>query len=76
MGMEDGIMTRDKAALGSWITFFFGLKRRDVELNPDGYWLWKGVCSRRVEFSSEDWAKTYDLKPPRRGSAFEVEIEL
>ena len=76
MGMEDGVLTRDKAALGGSITFFFGLKRRDVKFDPDGYWLWKGVLPRFIEFTEAEWRETYDLKPPRRGTAFEAQVEL
>ena len=74
--MTSGMLTRDKGVLGGSITFFSGLKRRDVKFDPDGYWLWKGVLPRFEEFTLEDWKKNYDLKPPRCGTAFEVEIEL
>ena len=73
--MTSGVLARDK---NGDIVFFNGQRRKDVELMADGLWTWRKTSSigDLTEFTPEDWKKTYDLKPPRRGSVFEVEIEL
>ncbi len=73
--MTSGVLCRDKDDDGE-IVFFPGLRRRDVRSVGRGYWEWKKGYIEYTEFSLEDWKKTYDMKPPRRGTAFEVEIEL
>ncbi len=75
--MTAGVLGRDKNEDDGYIAFYKGLRREDVKLTDNGFWVRKkGHTDDYTEFTPEDWKKTYDLKPPRRGTAFEVEIEL
>ncbi len=74
--MTTGVLARDTEDEGSGIVFFIGLKRNQVRRGR-GFWrTTNGVIKTKTRDFTEDWKKDYDLKPPRRGTAFEVEIEL
>ena len=74
--MTTGVLARDKDKVGE-IVFCAGGRRKDVRLTSSGFWAWKTDFSKPyTEFSPDEWEKNYDLKPPRKGTAFEVEIEL
>jgi len=79
----EGVLARDKKSGGSWITFYSAGEdgrvpcREDIHVGSGGKWEQHGgdTCfSERVWDSEWPWPYRADL--PRRGSAFECELEL
>ncbi len=88
--MVDGVLCKDKQEVSAkTLVFFPGLHRGDVGLGIGGlldFWDKKpgSPGSRWKAWTPEKFTEKYDLrdsnnkpcKPPRAGTAFEVELEL
>ncbi len=75
--MTSGVLARDRKNNDSTIVFFARLRRDQVE-QFHGFWTVATAVDNieAREFTEDEWKYIYDMKPPRRGTAFEVEIEL
>ncbi len=74
--MKTGMLCRDSIRESGLVVFFSDVKRQDIQKDFSGLWNLKGIGPLATTFTETKWGENYDLKPPKHGSAFEVEIEL
>jgi len=77
--MVSGVLARDNRKNGEEcvVVFFPGVKREEIS-SAVGFWDTSNdnACDGLREWTPEEWREEYDLPLPRKGRAFEVEIEL
>lgn len=71
-----GVLCRDKGGAG-FIGFFAELLRDGAWKGDSGFWWGLGWAARpQYSWTLAEWKATYDLAPPRKGQAFECEVQL
>lgn len=72
-----GVLCRDGAG-GALIVFFSSQKRDGVYFNSANQMWWSEDIEGPVakEWTPKEWKATYKLTPPRKGQAFECDVEL
>ena len=73
-----GVLCRDKGNFGgvNYVLFAKGVLAKGLSLDAGGLYRRARLSRWTRIWQAKDWRATYDLAPPRKGQAFECEVQL